>query len=305
MAALTLLVFPTSSLMARSTTYHMSSSKKSSQDFYHFGYIGGGVGYSMLSTNVKDMHAAGALGGNIGGGYEFRYSGLWSSVGIQFSLHNSSANLDNYRESYRGIATNGNPATFYYDVEQKDQNQWLNVGIPVMIGYYKYGFYVGAGAKIAYYLSPKVRSTGKYELSAKHDQYQVVFRNLPQYGYTTYEYNTKHMVKLRPELSVIGEIGYDLLSSMPTRSSLCHVLKIGFYFEYGLNKIITPSTAEHAIVVNPNNATQADVLPFLATSISKDSRVVPFYTGVKLTYVIGGSRTAHKGSFHHGCLCYE
>ena len=94
----------------------------------------------------------------------------------------------------------------------------------------------------------------------------------------------------------------DLLSSVGTRSQLCHVLKLGFYFEYGLNNFAASwDEAQPNIVPEQQNATRATVYPYINTL---SGRIVPFYAGAKLTYMIGGSRTARAG-FHHGCMCYQ
>ena len=104
--------------------------------------------------------------------------------------------------------------------------------------------------------------------------------------------------------SLIGEIGYDLLSSVPTRSRVCNVLKLSFYFEYGLNNILRATdTPQRRVEPNRDNATQATINPYINT-FANPTRTVPFFTGVKLTYMIGGSRTARVG-FHHGCMCYN
>jgi hypothetical protein len=53
----------------------------------------------------------------------------------------------------------------------------------------------------------------------------------------------------------------------------------------------------------PVDATTAIINPYVNTFASPN-RTVPFFTGVKLTYMIGGSRTARAG-MHHGCMCYN
>lgn len=279
-------------------------------DNYHFGYISATAGYTMLDIHQPNIHAQGDWSGNIGIGYEFRNSGLWSSVGLQASRHASSITTESYQRTYEGFATNGDPATLYYDVEQTDVHQWYSLDIPVMVGYYSKGFYLGAGLKVGYYIRPTANATGQYELSGKHEQYDQIFSNMPEWGYTTYDYNQQHTMQLKPQVSFIGEIGYDILCSMPTTSTICHILKIGFYFELGLNNIVNTSIQDPIVPMNVTGTTQYDatkmqVNPYLTSSIHEGDRVAPFLTGVKLTYTIGGSRTAHAGRFHHGCMCYD
>lgn len=274
-------------------------------DNYHFAYLSTTAGYTMLSSSTPEGSIQGAWGGNIGAGYEFRNSGFWTSVGVQASHHRSGITLNEYRYDAKGFATNGDPVTLHYDVQQQDEHSWFALDIPVMFGYYKYGFYLGAGAKIGYYINPKTRSVGSYELSATHDQTNVTFSNMPNHGYTVYDYDYTHSASLKPQVALIGEIGYDVLSSVPSRSAVCHILKLGFYFEYGLNNLTGHSAKVEAVVPDGNNATKADITPYLSASTTQGYRTVPFLTGVRLTYAIGGSRTAHRGMLHHGCMCYQ
>jgi len=99
-----------------------------------------------------------------------------------------------------------------------------------------------------------------------------------------------------------------LLSSMPTNSRLCHVLKLSFYFEYGLNNYNKGGDKlryEMPQYNKQHEASATDLVfnPFLNTEASP-ARTVPFFAGAKITYMIGGSRTARSG-FHHGCMCYN
>ena len=45
-------------------------------DHYHFGYVSGHVGYSMLTMHAVGVMPAGDVGGGVGFGYEYRNSGL-------------------------------------------------------------------------------------------------------------------------------------------------------------------------------------------------------------------------------------
>lgn len=273
-----------------------------SGDNYHFGYVSGSVGYSMLQMNTAGAVSKGNLGGSFGLGYEFRNSGFWTSVGAQMSFHRSSLIVDQYTRDFNGFDTQGKATVLHYRVNQTDVQEWNFIDVPILFGYYVQGFYLGAGPKLSYALSPKTHSTGVYNLSATNVEYNVTFQDMPDRGYTDYAFDSKQQNRLNIGLSLIGEIGYDLLSSVPTRSTVCHVLKLGFYFEYGLNGLNGKwDSPQPLITPNAKDATQATVNPYINTM---DSRIVPFFAGAKLTYMIGGSRTARAG-LHHGCMCYQ
>ena len=274
-------------------------------DNYHFGYISGGVGYTSLQSAVPDLTPGGSVGGFVGIGYEFRNNGLWLSAGVQFNMHQSKAFMDNIREDRAGYDTQGKEVTLHYNVAEHDTQKWKFVEIPVLVGWYFHGFHIGAGPKIGYALDSRVEASGTYEISATNELYGIEFKDMPDRGYTTYDFSGEHEATLSPLISIVGEIGYDVLSSVPTRSGVCHVLKVAFYFEYGLNNLVKPVTSNKRLVIDPNNATKVQVNPYFAAGMTESYRVVPYFTGVKLTYLIGGSKGFRQGGYHKGCHCYN
>ena len=198
--------------------------------------------------------------------------------------------------------------TMHYNVDQTDVIEWNFFDVPILFGYYTHGFHFGAGVKISYALSANSRTKGTYELTFTPDLYDATYSNIPDRGLTTYTFENVQANKLNVGASLIGEIGYDLLSSMPSNSSLCHVLKLSFYIEYGLNNFNKGGDNDRFELPKPNDKgeAQAKDITFNAylNTAESPNRVVPFFAGAKLTYMIGGSRTARRG-FHHGCMCYN
>jgi len=285
-------------------------------DDYHFAYISGSVGYAMLQTRLPNAMPHGGVGGGVGLGYEFRNSGFWANIGLQLSFHRSKLILDPYERLFSSDPENdiwvrdtqGKDVTLVYNVTQTDEVEWNYIDVPLMVGYYVRGFHVGAGLKISYAFNAQTRSHGTFSLSGRYDTYPEDFHDMPDRGYTSYEFDNRVKNELNVGASLIGEVGYDLLSSMPTRSRTCHVLKLAFYFEYGLNtQIHQRETAIPSIVHSSTESVkpgaEVTINPYMNT-FTKPARTVPFFTGVKLTYMIGGSRTARAGS-HHGCMCYN
>lgn len=297
-------------LSASSQSFRRHHNPFEGGDDFHFGYISGSVGYSMLQTSVANAMPYGNVGGTVGLGYEFRNSGLWVNVGLQLSFHKSKLVMDGYdtrseadQSHYAGLDTQGEQTVFHYKLNQTDEVQWKFIDVPVMVGYYVKGFHVGGGLKVGYAIDPRTRSYGTYNLSATNLMYDVTFENMPDRGYTDYTFDQKDKNRMNVGVSLIGELGYDLLSSVPTRSRVCNVLKLSFYIEYGLNNFLRDRDDNLPRVMTTEDATKPVIPPYLNT-FNSAARTVPFYTGVKLTYMIGGSRTARVG-FHHGCMCYN
>ena len=294
-----------------------ASYRRAANDNYHFVYLSGSAGYSMLQNDIPELTPAGKTGGLIGLGYEFRHNGVWMSVGAQASFHRSSltvADMTFYPHQSPTYAT----ATFYdtqgkeiyprYNISQIDHLKYMFLDVPIMVGYYVQGFYVGAGMKISYPVSSDIQTSGEYTFSANYVLYPDIWIEMG-HGYGQYEYPaTSQSVPLKLSASLIGEVGYDLLSSMPTRSATCTLLKLGFYFEYGVSRLMNPVEYKQNYTLNTlgdggYDLTKLHINPYLTTAVTNQNWIVPFYTGVKLTVMIGGSRGARAG-YHTGCQCY-
>ncbi|MCQ2310418.1 MAG: hypothetical protein MJZ64_01535 [Paludibacteraceae bacterium] len=306
---------------ARTRSYSRTSAQA---DNYHFGYVSAAAGYTSLSQNIHNVQTTGDLGYLVGAGYEFRRTSFWLSVGAQYLQEKSKTDVNTF--DFYPKDANGNflpsiddqkPAKnrdyCRYTINQTDQQVLRTIDIPVMLGYYYNGFYVGAGAKIGFSIGSKESTSGTYELSAKYTDYMEEFHNVNYY--TTYSIgNRQYNYNFRPQFSVIGEIGYDLLSSISTNSAICHVLKIGFYFEYGLRSLRQQNSMDIVYLggkpietpddLEGKRVCDATINPFYMSKATDGKWVVPFFVGLKLTYMIGGNRYA-TGTWHKGCMCYQ
>lgn len=303
---------------ARTRAYSRSNTQA---DNYHFGYISAAAGYTSISQNISNVHTTGDLGYLVGVGYEFRRTSFWLSVGAQYQQEKSKTQVNTFDfyphhtdgTRMQGVDDQGRNVDYYrYTINQTDQQDWRTIDVPILLGYYYNGFYVGAGAKVGFSIGSKTFTSGNYELSAKYTDYIEEFHNVNYYR--NYPLEKRAMdFPMRPQFSVLGEIGYDLLSPMNTNSAICHVLKLGFYFEYGLRSIrpknamdiiyIGGKTIEQAALTG-ENVCNATINPFYLSETTADKWVVPYFVGVKLTYMIGGNRYA-TGTWHKGCMCYQ
>lgn len=293
----------------------------SHDDNYHFGYVSGGVGYNTLIINDSRVSSTGSVGGMIGIGYEFRLNGFWLSVGPQLSFSNSTLTIEPTIWK-PGEDSRFAGQTFYddqgkviypqYQIEQNDAIRWSFIDVPILLGYYNHGFYVGAGGKFSYAINSNTKSTGNYSFFAKYELYgenspgpEIGHGYLPQREYSTKE----EKINTLPYIALIGEVGYDVLSEVEQRGRINHVLKVGFYFEYGLSTMIKESATdkrfEYTLQDEKGNydLRYPTIHPYFQGTM-QGKRVVPFYTGLKVTYLIGGSRTARSG-YHKGCQCYN
>jgi hypothetical protein len=274
------------------------------EDNYHFGYVSAGLGYTSLSYRAGNISAKGGLGYSAGFGYEFRRHHLWISSGLQFQALGSELTIDEYTYSppVGGMDVMGRTVSQYiYTVQQRDKQSWMTLDIPIMVGFYSNGFYLGGGFKVAFPVYSAGTVSGSYDIDAVYDRYVGTVSDM--HYYTNYPYEGKaDAYKLRPMVALAGEIGYDFLSLMPTNEVICHMLKLGLAFEYGLRSVKTAPLSE-PLTINPDNITDVTINPYFATERGTNSWTVPYFVGVKLTYMVGGSRST-TATWHRGCQCY-
>lgn len=273
-------------------------------DNYHFLSVSLAGGYGSLDENITGAVTTGSIAAQTSLGYEFRRAGFWINVSGQLAMWNAETKFEQFTTAKRGADSEGDQATFFYTIDQTDNHRWYTVGVPIILGYYVSGFYFGFGAKVAFNMYSTTNSKGTYELSAQYDDYEGIFRNMPERGYTTYHFDQSQKVKLNPHGYLLGEVGYDLLSNVSTNSEVCNMLKIAFYFEYGLNSVLNDVKIPSRIIIDQTNATRAQVNPYFTSALSSRDRVAPYFLGVKLTYLFGGSNTGRTGTWHRGCQCY-
>jgi len=296
-------------LQARSFSRNYSNKA----DNYHFGYVSAAAGYTSLSQNMNTAQTTGSLGYLVGAGYEFRHTSFWISVGAQYLQEKSKAHLENEFKLENGVDDQGRNVNYFrYTTQQTDEQVLRTIDVPILLGYYYEGFYVGAGAKVGFDIGSKITVNGSYELSAQYQHTMEEFHDVKYYK----SYNlpaTTFDCDLRPQFSVIGEIGYDLLSPISTNSRICHILKIGFYFEYGLRSIRGQEAMDpisiNGVGIEEARSKQYDVRkttlnPYYMSAATANAYVVPYFVGAKLTYMIGGNRYA-TGTWHKGCMCYQ
>lgn len=283
------------------------SAQRKGDDNYHFGYISVGAGYSALSSNIKDVSNYGSWGALGGVGYEFRRAKFWTSIGAQLMVLNSRCDIAEFTYTQVGKDDQGRDVDFHYVVNESDKQQWMSVDIPLLLGYYYQGFYVGAGAKVGFSYNSSVTASGTYELKGDYHRYAGQdFQEMPDHRYGTYDFNGKKAIHLLPRGAILAEIGYDVLATRRTNSLTCTILKVGMFFEYGLNSVLAiPDEKQPRIEVSETDPTSATVYPYYLTGVKKGDSVVPYFVGLKLTFMVGGSRTGGSGTWHRGCQCYD
>ena len=238
--------------------------------------------------NRDDIHTKGGAGAGIGIGYELRHKGFWlaTSVDVQYGV--STMKTDGYSIDREMIDTQGKHVNFHYDVQSYSDTQHdLRLGIPVILGFYTNGFYGGAGARFS--LAPYTATTPSihYKTTGGYERYIDDFENMPNHFYTEYTIDGKSKVSIKPQFSVVAELGYDILNKeRMSNYARCSVLKIAVFAEYGINSCITGVPHEEdTYEVDKVNPTILNPSSFYANKDMRNARIVPLFVGVKVVYM--------------------
>lgn len=183
--------------------------------------------------------------------------------------------------------TQGKQALMHYDFDQSlDKQSFLFVNLPVVLGYYYRGLYLGAGAKIGYCIHAKESTTLLYSTSATYQQYIDDFASMSDHFYTTYSSSVTENLNSKYKLSAIAEIGYDILTySREINHTNRSGLKISVVAEYGLNNLINTNAGLPLYSFNEKNAAELFIHPFYNTNSAQSYRIHPLYVGMRISWI--------------------
>ena len=251
----------------------------------HYGYLEVGCGYYSLLEQFDDLTTKGGFSAHFGGGYEFRYSYLWTSVGLQVDYWSSTASTREYLMDQRMLDTQGKPIFYHFSIDPSTETSYgLYAYVPVLIGFHVNGFYIGAGAKFGYSIFAKNKILRTYSTSATYEQYIADFIDMPNHSYANYEATNKEKLNIKIPLNLALELGYDVLANYSYSSySRDKVLKIGLYAEYGLLNAFSNEKDDALFAPNQQHPSQLEVFSYYNHKATQHYRVVPFNAGLKVT----------------------
>lgn len=277
-------------LIAAMACCSIDAERYSASSYYtdnHFFTLGGGVGYSTLLENVTELTTLGNVGGTVELGYEYRIKGFWMNLSAELQ-YLSAASTFNISGADKWIYdTQGKEALMHYDFDQSmDKQQFLFVNMPVLLGYYYRGMYLGAGAKIGYCFFAKESTALKYSTSASYHQYVEDFAGMSDHYFTTYSSSVTETLNAKYKLSAIAEIGYDVLAySREMNHTNRSGLKISVVAEYGLNNLINTSAESPLYSFNEKNVAEIFIHPFYNTNAARSYKIHPLYVGMRISWI--------------------
>ena len=253
----------------------------------HFLTLGGGVGYSTLFENIPEIASFGSVAGTIELGYEYRIKGYWMNLAVELQYLSGTSTFNISGTDKYIYDTQGKQALMHYDFDQSlDRQDFLFMNLPIVLGYYYRGLYLGAGVKVGYCICARETTTLQYSTSATYQQYIDDFESMSDHFYTTYSSSVSENLNSKYKLSAIAEIGYDVLAySREMNQTNRSGLKFSIVAEYGLNNFINTNTELPLYSFNEQNAAELLIHPFYNTNAAQSYRIHPLYVGMRISWI--------------------
>ncbi len=256
---------------------------------FHYLTLSLGAGGSETLTDYDNMKSKFGFGGLFGFGYEYHFRAFWLSLGVEGQLFQSGfLPAMNDTMHYSMYDTEGEKMTYHYAINKRgDMHRAVYLNVPVMIGFNVKGFYLGAGAKAGLSLYGRAKSDVDYTTSATYDRFIDDFINMPNHYYTNYSNSGVHKMKFEPMVSVIGEVGYEVVSFSTGKEDDSNpiIFRIGAYAEYGLFNMVKSSGSGPLFEIDQTDPSQVTLYPYFTTVSTEGHKSIPLSVGVKATFM--------------------
>lgn len=254
--------------------------------FHHIGVVGG-LGYGILKDKNPEVSSVGNVCGLFGVEYEMRVNGFWLAFGPEFQYLSGKTLFNTTGTDVMILDTYGVEAIYHYDFDKgEDFQRIIYVNLPITIGYYYRGFYLGVGVKCGYGLYGSENTNLRYTTTGTYEDYIDDFQQMMNHSYGTYSSKVSRELQNTYKVSVLGEFGYDVLSWYRNQyRSITSGFKISLCIEYGLNNIIRGTYDTPLYIFNNQNAAELQLNPYYSSRAGDAHKINPFYAGVKLTWL--------------------
>lgn len=258
-------------------------------------WVGGG--YPFVFDDFVETENFGEFSADLGVLYGFRLNGFWFECGVGYQHHASKAEYGVSGTEVLMYDTQGKEMLMHYDFERAVDWQDFNiVNLPIVLGYYNSGFYIGGGPKVGLGFSLVERSDLYYTTSASYNQYIEDFEGMPNHYYGTFKESCRESLNVGLRLGGVVEIGYDFLELMNWNYRNYSSLKLSVFAEYMFLNLGSSNKSLLLYDIDESNPSKIRLLPFYYVKASGGS-VTPFQSvmvGAKLSWMINMSHRQCK-----------
>jgi hypothetical protein len=248
-----------------------------------------GGGYPFVFDDFAETTNFGLYSANFGVSYMFRlYNGFWFDAGLEYQKQAAMSTYNMSGTDALVYDTQGKEMMFHYKFNSTSDYQYFDaINLPIVIGYFNNGFYIGAGPKIGLCVSVMEKSRINYTTSSSYNQYIDDFEGMPNHYNATYISECKEKLLPSLKLSAVFEMGYDFLIKLNTENY--HTLKFSLFGEFSMFNLKSNSTNLLLYRIDEENASYLQLAPFYYTKSTNGNRVVSLYSasvGMKLSWII-------------------
>lgn len=254
---------------------------------FHYFTVSVGGGYSAFVSDFENTKLQGGGAATVGIGYEYCHRAFWLGLGLEAEWDNSTNKNQIYDFTEEMKDTEGDDMTYCYKMMRwHDSYSTVYVNIPFMLGFGIGGFYMGAGVKAGLNVYGHAQSTMKYRTSGFYDRYVEDFENMPDHFFDDYKSKNRYRVKYLPEISLIGEIGYEVASFGADKDSDAPIrLKLGAYVEYGFSKAYKNTAVADLVSIDDVNPAVLNLKPYILGRDITGNSFNNLFVGVKATFL--------------------
>jgi hypothetical protein len=248
-----------------------------------------GGGYPFVFDDFAETTNLGRYSASLGVSYMFKmYNGFWFDAGLEYQEQVAMSTYNMSGTDVLVYDTQGKEMMFHYKFNSTYDYQYFNViNLPIVVGYFYKGFYIGAGPKIGMCVNILETSEVNYTTSSSYNQYIEDFEGMPNHYNATYTTKCKERLLPSLKLSAVFEMGYDFLVKL--NSNNYHTLKFSLFGEVSMFDLKSNSNNLLLYRIDQENASYLQLAPFYYTKSTNGNRVVSLYSaivGLKLSWII-------------------
>ncbi len=254
---------------------------------HHIGIVGS-IGYSTFLDDYPEITCIGNVGGTFGIEYEMRVDGFWFSLGPEIQYIQGTSQFNTSGTDVRVMDTYGVSTMYHYEFNKGlDHQRLIFANIPITLGFYYRGLYLGAGVKVGYAVYGDEKTTLQYTTTGTYQEYIDEFKQMTNHSYRTYTSSITQKLSHLPKFSILGEVGYDVLSWYRNRDrTITSGLKISAFVEYGLNNIVGGTNDVSVYSLNSQDASKIELNPFYLSRAGNSHHIHPLFAGIKISFLL-------------------
>lgn len=262
-------------------------------------------GYNNFLSNVEQVKNVGAVGGNVGLGYDLQSGGFLMQLGVEYQHYTSNAFMDDFSETVPMLNTESNPYDGIFRLKNNREKQTMGNAAAVM----KFGFitpnnfYMLFGGKYAYSIYgttatyTTVTSKAYYDhlIGDINEKEEGIFSDMPNHDYFTEKRKFSQKLGFKP--TVFGSVEAGM--KIEKWNLWGATYRLALFCDFGITTLTNKSLPNTSRLINTSKteAFRPALRPFAYNE--QTDRIPVLFAGIKLTMLFGSQ---NNGGY---CNCIQ